>query len=149
LYWISSAKGEEARFLSKKSKFWRIFPPATLWVGVGGVHWTYQGDRGLGELFSIALFDQLLDQYRNTPLEGDLRRIFGKIVQCLPGNVNVEANFLNTQMAFIPDQAGAIDREAFTTVFAALKGKRTIQFEYRSLSQSAYAKRAADPYHAD
>jgi hypothetical protein len=34
--------------------------------------------------------------------------------------VNVEANFLNTQMTFIPDQAGAIDREAFTTVFAAL-----------------------------
>jgi predicted DNA-binding transcriptional regulator YafY len=51
-------------------------------------------------------------------------------------------------MTFIPDQAGAIDLDAFKTVFAALKGRRTIRFEYRSLSQSAYAKRAADPYHA-
>ncbi|MDR0710341.1 MAG: HTH domain-containing protein, partial [Spirochaetaceae bacterium] len=56
-----------------------------------------------GELFSIALFDQLLDQYRNTPLEEDLRRIFGKIVQSLPENVDVEANFLTGQMSFIPD----------------------------------------------
>ena len=36
-----------------------------------------------GELFSIALLDQLLEQYRNTPLEVNLRNIFRKIVQSL------------------------------------------------------------------
>ncbi|MDR2477982.1 MAG: YafY family transcriptional regulator [Treponema sp.] len=101
-----------------------------------------------GELFSIALFDQLLDQYRNTPLEKDLRNTFGKIVQSLPDTVNVDANFLTEQMTFIPDHAGTIDREAFRTVFTALKLKRSIQFEYRSLEQSGYASRMADPYHA-
>ena len=101
-----------------------------------------------GELFSITFFDPLLEQYRNTPLEGDLRTIFGKIVQCLPDNVNVEANFLTSQMTFIPDHAGMIDREAFQTVFTALKRKQSVRFEYRSLEQSGYAFRMADPYHA-
>jgi predicted DNA-binding transcriptional regulator YafY len=101
-----------------------------------------------GELFSIALFDQLLDQYRNTPLEETLRNIFGKIVQCLPDTVNVEANFLTGQMTFIPDRAGIIDREAFKTVFTALKLKQAIRFEYRSLEQNGYTCRTAAPYHA-
>jgi predicted DNA-binding transcriptional regulator YafY len=101
-----------------------------------------------GELFSITLFDQLLDQYRNTPLEKDLRKIFGKIVQCLPDNVNVEAAFLTDQMTFIPDHAGMIDLESFKKIFTALKLKQRIQFDYRSLEQSDYAKRTANLYHA-
>jgi predicted DNA-binding transcriptional regulator YafY len=101
-----------------------------------------------GELFSIALFDQLLSQYRQTPLEADLRNIFNKIIQCLPDNVDVDANFLTSQMSFIPDNAGLIDRKAFKTVFTALKQKQTIQFDYRSLDQTKYTRRSADPYHA-
>jgi predicted DNA-binding transcriptional regulator YafY len=101
-----------------------------------------------GELFSVALFDQLLDQYRNTPLEGDLRRIFGKIVRSLPDNVDVEANFLTSQMSFIPDIAAKIDQKAFKVIFTALKTKHTIAFEYRPLSKDSYMKRTADPYHA-
>jgi predicted DNA-binding transcriptional regulator YafY len=101
-----------------------------------------------GELFSIALFDQLLSQYRNTPLEETLRTIFSKIVQCLPDNVSVDTGFLGSQVTFIPDQAGRIDLKAFQMIFDALQKKRTITFEYRSLEQNEYAKRNADPYHA-
>jgi predicted DNA-binding transcriptional regulator YafY len=90
-----------------------------------------------GELFSIALFDQLLDQYRNTPLENSLRTIFNKIIQCLPDNVNVDANFLTTQMSFIPDTAGKIDRKAFKAIFTALKTRHTIAFDYRPLQRTA------------
>ena len=101
-----------------------------------------------GELFSIALFDQLLDQYRNTPLEETLRAIFLKIIQCLPDKVSVDTGFLGSQLSFIPDQGGRIDQKAFGTIFNALQRKRTINFEYRSLEQSEYARRSADPYHA-
>jgi predicted DNA-binding transcriptional regulator YafY len=101
-----------------------------------------------GELFSIALFDQLLDQYRNTPLEASLRTIFNKIIQCLPDNVNVDANFLTTQMSFIPDTAGKIDQKAFKAIFTALKTRHTIAFDYRPLAKDSYMKRMADPYHA-
>jgi len=101
-----------------------------------------------GELFSIALFDQLLSQYRNTPLEEALRNIFNKIVQCLPDNISVDTGFLASQVTFIPDQAGKIDLKAFQIIFNALQKKRTFNFEYRSLEQNEYNKRNADPYHA-
>jgi len=101
-----------------------------------------------GELFSIALFDQLLSQYRNTPLEEALRNIFSKIVQCLPDNVSVDTGFLGSQVTFIPDQAGKIELKAFQIIFSALQKKRNLNFEYRSLEQNDYTKRSADPYHA-
>jgi proteasome accessory factor B len=56
-----------------------------------------------GELFSIAIFDQLLEQYRNTPLEQKLRDIFGKIIKSLPDNVTLDSVFSQTQTSFIPD----------------------------------------------
>lgn len=101
-----------------------------------------------GELFSIALFDQLLEQYKNTPLEKSLRTIFSKIIQCLPDKVSVDTGFLTSQVTFIPDRAGNIDIKVFEIVFAALRKKQTISFEYRSLEQSEYITRKADPYHA-
>jgi predicted DNA-binding transcriptional regulator YafY len=94
-----------------------------------------------GELFSIALFDPLLEQHQNTPLEGDLRKIFGKIVQSLPDNVDVEANFLTGQVSFIPDIAAKIDWEVFKVIFTALKTKSTMTFEYRPLSKDTYMRR--------
>jgi predicted DNA-binding transcriptional regulator YafY len=39
-----------------------------------------------GELFSIALFDRLLEQYRNTLIETAFRLIFKKIVQSMSEN---------------------------------------------------------------
>jgi predicted DNA-binding transcriptional regulator YafY len=101
-----------------------------------------------GELFSIALFDRLLEQYHNTPLEKTLGNIFSKIIQCLPDKVSVETGFLNSQVTFIPDIAGNIDLKVFETIFKSLQKNQTISFEYRSLEQSEYKMRTADPYHA-
>ena len=101
-----------------------------------------------GELFSIALFDQLLEQYRNTPLEEALKNIFTKIVQSLPDNITVETGFLNSQVSFISDKIGNIELKVFQTIFNALQKKRTLTFEYRSLSSDEHISRNADPYHA-
>jgi predicted DNA-binding transcriptional regulator YafY len=101
-----------------------------------------------GELFSIALFDRLLEQYRNTPLERDLRNIFGKIVRCLPDTVNVDANFLTGQMTFIPDHIPLIDQSVFKTIFAGIKNTLTVTFDYRPLSKETSMRRTVNPYHA-
>jgi hypothetical protein len=45
-----------------------------------------------GELFSIALFDRLLEHYDNTPLAGAPCGIFDKIVRSMPDNVTVETS---------------------------------------------------------
>jgi predicted DNA-binding transcriptional regulator YafY len=100
-----------------------------------------------GELFSIALFDQLLEQYRNTPLEKSLREVFKKIVGSLPENVSADPSFLSSKVSFIPDHAGPIDRSVFKTVFSALRLRQTLTFDYRPLQKTTYMKRTADPYH--
>lgn len=101
-----------------------------------------------GELFSVALFDQLLEQYRNTPLESNLRSTFEKITKSLPNEVSVDSSFLKSDLTFIPEKYGFIDNDVFTKVFDALKKRATLQFDYRPLQKTTYMTRLLDPYHA-
>lgn len=101
-----------------------------------------------GELFSVALFDQLLEQYRNTPLELNLRSTFEKITKSLPNEVSVDSSFLKSDLTFIPEKYGFIDNDVFTKVFDALKRHIVLQFEYRPLQKTTYMTRFLEPYHA-
>ena len=101
-----------------------------------------------GELFSVALFDQLLEQYRNTPLEVNLKNTFRKIVDSLPAEVTVDSSFLDSNTTFIPDQTATMEESVFTTVFQTLKKKTTLEFDYRPLQKTSFMTRQLDPYHA-
>jgi predicted DNA-binding transcriptional regulator YafY len=101
-----------------------------------------------GELFSVALFDRLLEQYENTPLAETLRRIFGKIARSLPDRVTMDTSAMGSQVSFVSEHQSHIDTEVFEQIFTALKTARTIRFDYRSLQKTDYMKRIADPYHA-
>jgi len=98
-----------------------------------------------GELFSLALFDHLLEQYRNTPLEATLRRIFDKIVRSLPDNVTVTPGALSPQISVVSDHQGQIDPNVFEGIFITLKTKRTISFDYRPLQKTTVTSRALNP----
>jgi predicted DNA-binding transcriptional regulator YafY len=101
-----------------------------------------------GELFSIALFDKLLEQYRNTPIEAALRRIFQKIVKSMPDTITVKSGLLSPEISVIPEHQGTIDPNVFEKIFAALKTRRTATFDYRPLQKTTYMRRTVDPYHA-
>ena len=101
-----------------------------------------------GELFSIAIFDRLLEQYRNTPIEAALRQIFDKIIKSLPERVTVDTVLLSPHISFISDHQGYIDPKVFEKIFTALKTRRTINFEYRPLQKTTYMGRTVNPYHA-
>ena len=100
-----------------------------------------------GEAFSLAVLNPLLEQYRNTPLESQLRCIFEKITDCLPEKITIDTSFLNPKITFIPDRGEKIDSEFFQTVFDALKSCQTLSFDYRPLQKSTYMERKIDPYH--
>ena len=101
-----------------------------------------------GELFSVALFDQLLEQYRNTPLENDLRSVFKKIEMSLPNKITLDSSFLQNQTTFIPDQMGTIHPENFSKIFSALKNRHVLDFEYRPLQKTTWMTRRINPLHA-
>ena len=100
-----------------------------------------------GEAFSIAILNPLLEQYRNTPLENQLRSVFQKIVNCLPEHVTVDTSFLNPNITFIPDRTETIAPTFFQTIFDSLKNHCTISFEYRPLQKTTFMERQIDPYH--
>ena len=101
-----------------------------------------------GELFAVTLFDQLLKQYRNTPLEGSLKGIFSKIIKAMPENVSVDTAFIPSQTVFISDPPVSIKPEVFEIMFTALKTRQTVVIDYRPLEETEYSKRTLDSYHA-
>lgn len=101
-----------------------------------------------GELFSIALFDQLLKQYENTPLEENLRRTFEKITAGLPNSITIDSSFLKSNITFIPDLLPEINTKVFETIFSALQNHKTLSFDYRPLQKNSFMERKIDPYHA-
>jgi predicted DNA-binding transcriptional regulator YafY len=101
-----------------------------------------------GELFSIAVFDRLLEQYRHTPLEENLREIFRKIVRSLPRKITVDSCFLTGRVSFIPGCDEAVDVKVYEVMFTALRTAAAVSFEYRALQKTACTKRTVEPYHA-
>ena len=101
-----------------------------------------------GEAFSVAILNPLLEQYRNTPLENQLRSVFQKITNCLPERITVDTSFLNPRITFIPDRIENIKPELFTTIFDAIKKGISISFDYRPLQKPSFMERTIDPYHA-
>lgn len=102
---------------------------------------------GEGELFSLALFDHLLLQYKNTPLEKNLKSVFKKITRSLPDKVSVDSSFLSDDVTYIPDALPKIKSEIFDKVFSALRTLSMIEFDYRPLQKSTFMKRSLEPYH--
>ena len=100
------------------------------------------------ELFSAAVFEKALQQYRNTPIEGRLKAVFGKLTELLPDDaVSVNTMWLGDSLTFIPEPSPEISPEIFDAVFSGVKARRAIRFLYRSLTQTEAAVRICEPYH--
>ena len=100
-----------------------------------------------GELFSLSLFDTLLLQYKNTPLEENLRSVFEKIRTSLPDTVSIDSRFLDDSVTYIPDALAPINKEVFETVFTAVNKGLTLTFDYKPLQKTTYMERSFNPYH--
>lgn len=101
-----------------------------------------------GEAFAVAVLNPLLEQYRNSPLESQLRSVFKKIAACLPDKITVDTSFLKPSITFIPDRAENVKPELFEAIFESIKTYRSLKFEYRPLQKPSFLERTIDPYHA-
>ena len=100
------------------------------------------------EFFSVAVFEKVLHQYRNTPIEGRLRAVFEKLAALLPENkVSLDTMWIDDAVSFIADPAPEIHADIFSAVFTGLKTRHAIRFLYRSLEQPEGIERECEPYH--
>lgn len=100
------------------------------------------------EFFSVAVFEKLLRQYRKTPIEEKLKKVFKKLTDLLPKDVVIfDSLWLDAAVTFIAEPSPDIDPEIFSNVFEGVKTHHAIKFFYRSLEQDDAAERIAEPYH--
>lgn len=100
-----------------------------------------------GDLFTVSTVLLLMDQYKNTPLENQFRSMMGKISELLPNQVSVDSGFLNKNISFISEPLPSIKEGIFEHIFEAIKTKRVLNFEYKSVSSQEYKMRIFNPYH--
>ena len=70
-----------------------------------------------------------------------------KITDMLPANVSVDSYFINDEIKFISDPLPKIEESVFNTAFKALRLKKTLKLQYRTISTQEYSERTFDPYH--
>jgi len=99
-----------------------------------------------GELFAVSLLLPLLEQYKNTPLEGSFKNILTKLSSLLPNQVQVDSTLISGDIQFISDPLPTINEDVFNNVFQAIKTSKTMEFGYRSLSSTEYSYRQFDAY---
>lgn len=99
-----------------------------------------------GELFTVSALTQLIDQYKNTPLEQSFKNIMRKIADFLPESVIVDSAFLNSDVCFISDPLPKIDEKTFNAVFKSLKSYKVISFDYKSGKSTIYKKKVFAVY---
>ena len=100
-----------------------------------------------GDLFTVSTVMHLMEQYKNTPLENQFRHMMGKISELLPNQVSVDSGFLNKDISFISDPLPSIEEGVFENIFEAIKTRRVLNFDYRSVASAEYKSRVLNPYH--
>ncbi len=100
-----------------------------------------------GELFYVSLFENLLHQYKNTPLENQLKSIINKISAVLPDQVQVQSNFMSKDITYISEPVPEINQEVFNIILDCLKTRTSLQIDYRKLGSTNALRRTIDPYH--
>lgn len=99
-----------------------------------------------GELFTVSTLLPLMEQYKNTPLENTFRSIMTKMIEMMPNKVEVDSDFSARNVQFIKDPLPEIDEKIFNSVFVAIRGNTTMEFDYRAINKQEYSRRAFDAY---
>lgn len=100
------------------------------------------------DLFAIYLAEEILSQYRGTPIYDSLAQIFKKIEASLPHKINPVTNQDQPLFSFLRPPTTTIDTTIWHTVFASLRHGRQLSISYQSSGTTAPRLRLIDPYHA-
>ncbi len=93
-----------------------------------------------GELLAVMLGSRALAQYRGTPAEAVLRRVFDKLVDILPESLSLNPVMLFTEFSFQSPPAKPVDPQIWLTVVRSLISRTTVEIVYRR-----FDRQAADP----
>lgn len=100
-----------------------------------------------GDLVGILMSHKILGQYKNTPLQSRLNKIFEKIAQSLPEKVTINNAWVNNRITILPDHHSVIRPEIWDTVAQALQREQSLDIRYQKPGEQLAVGRTVDPYH--
>lgn len=100
-----------------------------------------------GDLVGMLISHKVLEQYKNTPLQGQLNKIFQKITQSLPKKVTINSAWMDNRITVLPDHLSVIRPEVWDIVAQALQREQSLDICYQKPGEQETGKRTVDPYH--
>jgi len=83
------------------------------------------------ELFTICIINQIMAQYKNTPLQKTFKKVFEKIKELLPDKINVDPSWIDSGITVSVDGITSISQEVWESIAKALAEKKLILINYR------------------
>lgn len=99
------------------------------------------------EIIDISILLNLMEQYKNTPLEDTFKNVWNKICQSMLGIVSEDKIKKENYITVITDPLASINKDVFDNVLTACRENKTIEFTYHSQYSNTISTRQADPYH--
>ena len=99
-----------------------------------------------GELVALLVSAQVMDQYRGTPFEQDLRKALAKISESLPDTIEVPLDELTNCLSVLPRVQTTYDPEIFRVLVTAVRQSRQLSMVYWTAGRNETQRRTVDPY---
>ncbi len=99
-----------------------------------------------GELVALLISAQVMDHYRGTPFEKDLRKALAKIAKSLPETIEVPLDELTSWLSVLPRVQTTYDPEVFRVLVASVRHARQLSMAYWTAGRNQTQTRTVDPY---
>jgi proteasome accessory factor B len=103
-----------------------------------------------GELLAVLLAARTMEQYRGTPVAGQLGKVFAKLAEMLPDKVSVGPEMLHARFTFRGPPAKPVDAAVWAAVVRGLMDQRSLAIRYRPFGvekADAGKESRVNPYH--
>jgi predicted DNA-binding transcriptional regulator YafY len=84
-----------------------------------------------GELLAVLVGSRAVAQYKGTPIEARLRRVFDKLTELLPEGLSIHPAELFTDFSFQAPPARPVDPDVWLAVTQGLINRTTVEIVYR------------------
>ena len=99
-----------------------------------------------GELVALLVSAQVMDQYRGTPFEADLRKALAKISGSLPDKIEVAFDELSNYLSVLPRVQTRYDPDIFRVLVRGVCHSRQVHMVYWTAARNQTQPRTVDPY---
>lgn len=100
-----------------------------------------------GELFAIMVACKVLDQYKGTPYEKDLKAAFSKITESLKSEISFSPETDQDSFSFSRFGQALIAPEIYKPISNAVLHCHEVSFSYKKITESTKTQRKVWPYH--